>query len=82
MMKGYTDKEHYIVELFSKHYVQLRNMCLNRVKGRSELYDFADDAVQEAFIMLHEKYSRLKDHPNIDGWLFETCKYRLILFTH
>lgn len=72
---SHVDKEFFITDLYSRYFGKMRNMCINRVKKRHELYDFADDAVQDTFLMLYERYPRLKDHPNIAGWLFETCKH-------
>lgn len=73
-MQNDVDRELTIASWFETYYAKLIAMCFRILQSNPEMYDFAEEAVQEVFFQACRKYERLKDHPNIGGWLFETCK--------
>ncbi|GGF98624.1 DNA-directed RNA polymerase sigma-70 factor [Paenibacillus aceti] len=61
-------------ELYNKYYKRIYTYCQKRVKWQNELSDLAEDCTQNTFLEAHRQISRLRSHPNIEGWLYTTAR--------
>ena len=57
---------------------------MTMVGYRSEFLYMAEECVQEVFYFALERYQRLLDHPDVEGWLFRCCNNRMhnMMFTY
>jgi len=56
-------------QLFEKHYSAVLKSCLSKVHYQSRFASFAEDAAQEAFLLLVKRYHKIKNHSDLKGWL-------------
>lgn len=68
----------FIEELYEAYYTVLEKMCRRKTNYDPAFSDLVDETLQEVFILAFEYYDTLKDHPNIQGWLMQTCNHRLL----
>ena len=66
--------EDFILILSQKYYKQLylfaKQICPDK--------NLASDIVQETFMVAYEKADKLKNHKNIQGWLYRTARNRML----
>lgn len=66
--------EDFIKKMSAKYYKPLylyvRKICNNRT--------FAEDIVQDTFLIAYQKADELQEHENIAGWLYQTARYRML----
>ena len=66
--------EDFILMLSGKYYKPLylyvRKICNHK--------DFAEDIVQDTFLIAYQKADELQHHENIAGWLYQTARYRML----
>ncbi len=67
-----------IARIYQEHSTFLRNVCRSKVNNQMEYRDLIEDCIQETFVTASESYDTLKNHPNIRGWLLQTCMNRLM----
>ena len=48
--------------------------AIHELRKHPLLQDELDDLIQDTYMELFKKYSKLHDHDNIPGWLVETLK--------
>ena len=68
----------FLEELYTAYAKDLERMCRRKVGYDPTFYDLIDETIQEVFLLAYEHYSTLKNHPNIGGWLMQTCNHRLL----
>ena len=61
-------------EICDKHYSVVYHRCLYELYFNEEL---AEEAVQQVFLVLCEKWEFLQGHPNLEGWLLRTASYKI-----
>lgn len=71
------DKMTFISELFDRYYDPLVLYCKRKLRLYPELYDLAEECVQDVFCIALEKYNELLTHPDVKGWLFRTCENKI-----
>lgn len=67
------DRRAFYDDLVNKYYEKVYNYCRARVKGRAELSDLVENCTQDTFLEALKKLEKLKDHPNVAGWLYKTA---------
>lgn len=48
--------------------------CRKLVKGQEQFLDFVEDSTQNTFLEARKQVSKLKKHPNVEGWLYTTAR--------
>lgn len=61
-------------ELCDTHFKSVYKYCGKLAKSQAELMDFADECTQNTFLEARKQISKLKNHPNVEGWLFTTAR--------
>lgn len=66
--------EDFIMKLSEKYYKSLylyvKKICDNKA--------FAEDIVQDTFLIAYQKADELQHHENIAAWLYQTARYRML----
>jgi len=70
-------KENFVIELFDRYYSMLRTLCWRYVEHEKIFTDIIDESIQDTFLQAYSSYDRLRNHPNVQGWLIITCFYKL-----
>ncbi|MEG1013570.1 MAG: sigma-70 family RNA polymerase sigma factor [Clostridia bacterium] len=71
--------EQWLEQIWREHYKLLYDTGRYTLQGQPERMDRLYDDIQNAFLALWNKREKLKNHPNIGGWL--VCALRLQLKT-
>lgn len=61
-------------ELCNKYYEQIYFFCNRLVKGQEQFLDFVEECTQNTFLEARKQISKLRTHPNIEGWLYTTAR--------
>jgi len=61
-------------EICDTHYSTIYHHCLYELYFNEEL---AEEAAQQVFLVLCEKWESLREHPNLEGWLMRTALYKI-----
>lgn len=61
-------------ETCDEHYNMVYHRCLYELYFNEEL---AQEATQQVFLVLCEKWPLLQHHPNLNGWLLRTTTYKI-----
>lgn len=61
-------------ELCDTYFKPVYKYCGKLTKSQAELMDFADECTQNTFLEARKQLSKLKNHPNVEGWLFTTAR--------
>ncbi|EHQ59891.1 sigma-70 family RNA polymerase sigma factor [Paenibacillus dendritiformis C454] len=61
-------------ELCDTYFKSVYKYCGKLAKSQAELMDFADECTQNTFLEARKQISKLKNHPNVEGWLFTTAR--------
>ncbi|MGG3837289.1 sigma-70 family RNA polymerase sigma factor [Paenibacillus thiaminolyticus] len=61
-------------ELCDTYFKPVYKYCGKLAKSQAELMDFADECTQNTFLEARKQISKLKNHPNVEGWLFTTAR--------
>lgn len=69
-----SNDEVFYINLCSKYYNRIYAYCSRLTGGQEQLKDFVEDSTQDTFLEAHKQLSRLKNHPNIGGWLYTTAR--------
>lgn len=70
-------KEHFVTELFDRYHAMLKKFCWRYVNYEEIYADMIDESVLDTFVQAYSSYERLRNHPNVQGWLIITCFHRL-----
>ena len=65
-------REEFIRELYEKYFDTVKKYCLPKLSFDEAA---ASDCAHAVFDKAGEQYEKLKDHPNIPGWLMVTAKH-------
>lgn len=74
MEREMTSDELFYEELCNKYFHSIYNYCNKLVKGQMKLLDFVEESTQNTFLAAQKQISKLKNHPNVEGWLYTTGK--------
>ncbi|MBQ7933043.1 MAG: sigma-70 family RNA polymerase sigma factor, partial [Clostridia bacterium] len=61
-------------EVCDTYYTTVYHRCLYDLYFNEEL---AEEAAQQVFVVLCEKWPALQQHPNLEGWLLRTASYKV-----
>ena len=61
-------------EVCDTYYTTVYHRCLYDLYFNEEL---AEEAAQQVFVILCEKWTVLQEHPNLEGWLLRTASYKV-----
>ncbi|MCY9555088.1 sigma-70 family RNA polymerase sigma factor, partial [Paenibacillus apiarius] len=61
-------------EICDKYFDNIYRYCKKMIKSQPELMDFADECTQNTFLEARKQISKLKSHPNVEGWLYTTAR--------
>ena len=61
-------------ETCDEYYDIVYHRCLYELYFNEEL---AQETAQQVFLILCEKWTQLRDHPNLSGWLLRTTAYKI-----
>ncbi|MGG4397390.1 sigma-70 family RNA polymerase sigma factor [Paenibacillus thiaminolyticus] len=67
-------EELFFHELCDTYFKPIYKYCRKLAKSQVELMDFADECTQNTFLEARKQISKLKNHPNVEGWLFTTAR--------
>lgn len=73
----YASKEDFLERIYVLYAHKLENMCLNYVHYQEVYRDIVDDSIQKTFETATRQYKELQSNPYLEGWLCQTCMYRL-----
>ncbi|MCM3341192.1 sigma-70 family RNA polymerase sigma factor [Paenibacillus sp. MER TA 81-3] len=74
MREGHERDDLFINELCDTYFKPVYKYCKKLIKSQPELMDFADECTQNTFLEARKQISKLKRHPNVEGWLFTTAR--------
>ncbi len=74
MREVFPVREDFVRELYERHYQTVYAYVLPKLGFRE---DAAADCAHAVFDAAGEKYEKLRDHPNVLGWLMVTAKHKL-----
>ncbi|EHQ90134.1 RNA polymerase sigma factor [Desulfosporosinus youngiae] len=61
-------------DLCDKYFNRIAVYCRRLVKGQEEFLDFVEECTQNTFLEAWKQISKLKNHPNVEGWLYATAR--------
>ncbi|WP_449241179.1 RNA polymerase sigma factor [Desulfoscipio gibsoniae] len=73
---GGNDKnaEAFYEHLCNQYFEQIYFYCQRLVKGQEQFMDFVEDCTQNTFLEARKQISHLRNHPNVEGWLYTTAR--------
>ena len=72
------ERELFLKRLYDENAVFLIRLCRKRTNYDPACADMVDACVQETFLAAFKECDTLAEHPNLRGWLVQTCLYRLM----
>lgn len=72
-----SQRENFVTELFDRYHTMLRTLCWRYVEHEKIFTDIIDESIQDTFLQAYSSYDRLRNHPNVQGWLITTCFNRM-----
>lgn len=60
--------------LCNQYFERIYSYCKRLVKGQAQFMDFVEDCTQNTFLEARKQISHLRDHPNVEGWLYTTAR--------
>lgn len=70
-------REAFIEHLEVRYHRQLFNRCMRIAGYDKRCADMAEECVQDVLIAAYQNHDTLKEHPNLIGWLYTACNYRM-----
>ncbi|MHB8073289.1 RNA polymerase sigma factor [Desulfosporosinus fructosivorans] len=61
-------------DLCNKYFNRILLYCRRLVKGQEQFLDFVEECTQNTFLEARKQISKLKNHPNVEGWLYATAR--------
>lgn len=69
--------EKFYEDLCNQYFQRIYNYCKKLVRGQDQLIDLVEECTQNTFLEARKQISKLKDHPNIEGWLYTTARNQM-----
>ncbi len=60
--------------LCNKYFERIYFYCKRMVKGQEQFMDFVEECTQNTFLEARKQISHLRNHPNVEGWLYTTAR--------
>lgn len=76
-LKKFQKDSIFFEELCNRYYLKIYNFCKKLSKGYNT--DFAEECTQNTFLEARKQIVKLKNHPNIEGWLYTTARNQINL---
>ena len=75
-MWGSHDKndEAFYENLCNLYFDRIYNYCKRLVRGQDQFMDFVEDCTQNTFLEARKQISHLRNHANVEGWLYTTAR--------
>ena len=61
-------------DLCNQYFERIYFYCKRMVRGQEEFMDFVEECTQNTFLEARKQISHLRDHPNVEGWLYITAR--------
>ncbi len=61
-------------EICEKYFKDVYQFCIYLTKGNRSLNHIVEECVQETFLEAKKQIKKLKNHPNVKGWLYVTSR--------
>lgn len=61
-------------DLCDRYFHRISVYCRSLVKGQEQFLDFVEECTQNTFLEARKQISKLKNHPNVEGWLYATAR--------
>ncbi len=61
-------------DLCNKYFERVYRYCKKLVNGQGQLLDFVEECTQNTFLAARKQIPKLMNHPNIEGWLYNTAR--------
>ncbi|BFH15313.1 sigma-70 family RNA polymerase sigma factor [Paenibacillus melissococcoides] len=74
LRERYERDELFFHELCDAYFKPVYKYCRKLANSQTGLMDFADECTQNTFLEARKQISKLKNHPNVEGWLFTTAR--------
>lgn len=76
VLVGWNDKndESFYENLCDQYFERIYFYCQRLVKGQAQFMDFVEDCTQNTFLEARKQISYLRNHPNVEGWLYTTAR--------
>ncbi len=71
------ERNKFVTLLYEYYFDRLILFCQRMANYRPELMPFVEECVQDVFHTAIKKYTKLVNHPDIEGWLFRSCINRM-----
>ena len=66
--------EAFYESLCNQYFERIYFYCRRLVRGQEQFMDFVEDCTQNTFLEARKQISHLRNHPNIEGWLYTTAR--------
>lgn len=67
------NRSEFLEDLYERYYKRLVLYCLGQLGQESDRVEMSEECAQETFMRATEAYKKLRSHPDIEGWLFQTA---------
>ncbi len=74
MGKDDKNDEAFYEDLCNQYFERIYFYCQRLVRGQEQFMDFVEDCTQNTFLEARKQISRLRTHPNVEGWLYTTAR--------
>ena len=74
MAKGLQSDKAFCEELCNEYFERIYHYCKRLVKGQEQFIDFVEESTQTTFLEARKQISKLRNHPNVEGWLYTTAR--------
>lgn len=71
------EREAFVGALHKQYHEALLKSCYRHAHYDARYLDLAEDCVQDAFVLLMERYDQLAEHPAVGRWLLVTCLHKM-----
>lgn len=66
--------EAFYEHLCNQYFERIYSYCKRLVKSQAQFMDFVEDCTQNTFLEARKQILHLKNHPNVEGWLYTTAR--------
>jgi len=70
----FNNDEAFFESLCSRYFERIYFYCKRLVRGQEQFMDFVEECTQNTFLEARKQISKLRNHPNIEGWLYTTAR--------
>lgn len=61
-------------DLCNQYFERIYFYCMRMVRGQEVFMDFVEECTQNTFLEARKQISHLRNHPNVEGWLYTTAR--------